>query len=168
MGWPVQKLREEGQVPIGYFYNPNIHQEEEYLKRLEAAKKIAKVLEFELMEGPYEPDAWLERVKGFESEKEGGKRCEICFRMRLEETYRKAKELEIAFFTTTLSVSPHKDVKKINKAGKSVHSEAFIEYDFKKNNGFKRSHDAADRHGLYCQVFCGCVFSRKEQRPTEI
>lgn len=168
MGWPVQRLREEGHTPIGFYYNPNIQPEEEYQKRLEAARKIAKRLEFELIEGVYEPDLWLERVKGLEDEKEGGARCEVCFAMRLEAAYEKAKELGIPNFTSTLSVSPHKDIKKINKAGKNIDPEAFLDIDFKKNNGYKKSHDLAKQHGLYCQTFCGCVFSLNDRKQARL
>ncbi|MCX5749121.1 MAG: epoxyqueuosine reductase QueH [Candidatus Saganbacteria bacterium] len=159
-GWPVQKLREDGHVPVGYFYNPNIHPEDEYLKRLAAAREISKALEFELIEGYYDPARWLEAVKGLEDEKEGGKRCEVCFRMRLEETGRKAKELGISNFTTTLSVSPQKSSKKINDAGKSVHPKAFTECDFKKDDGNKKTRNLAKRFQLYCQDYCGCRFSK--------
>lgn len=159
--WPVQKLREDGHTVVGYFYNPNIHPEEEYQKRMEAARKAADALELDLIEGLYDPDSWFAAVSGFEDEAEGGKRCDICFRMRLEETKRKAKELGIPSVATTLTVSPHKDAKKINKIGKITDPAGYLEYDFKKTDGFSVSKRFSKSHDLYCQKYCGCKFSAR-------
>lgn len=161
--WPIQKLREDGHVPIGYFYNPNIYPKEEYSKRLSVARKVAELLEFELLDGPFDSDDWFLRVKGLEDEEEGGKRCDVCFKARLEATNKKIKELGIPYFTTTLSVSPHKDHKMINRIGRNLNSDAFLSYDFKNDNGFSKSNDFAKQHSLYCQNYCGCKFSFKNK-----
>lgn len=159
--WPVQKLRDDGYSVIGYFYNPNIQPKEEYEKRLAAAKKVSRVLEFELIAPPYDPEVWMAEVKGYESEKEGGKRCEICYRLRLEATYKKAFEMGIEKFTTTLTVSPHKDSKTINRIGGGISSGNYLSNNFKTENGFKYSHDSAKQLGIYCQNYCGCLFSKR-------
>ena len=161
LGWPVHKLRDEGYCVIGYFFNPNISSEEEYMKRLDAAKKIAQSLEIELVKGEYDHGAWLKAVAGLEDEKEGGKRCEVCFRYRLAETQKKVRKLGIHKFASTLTVSPHKNYKVISKIGKEINPKAFLDYDFKKENGFKKSHDQAKQHGIYCQNYCGCEFSMR-------
>ncbi|MFH0774410.1 MAG: epoxyqueuosine reductase QueH [bacterium] len=151
----VERLREDGFEPVGFFYNPNIHPEEEYHRRLEATKILSSALGFSLIEGDYENKGWLELTRGFEKEPEGGKRCGICFRMRLEKTFQKSKELKIPF-TTTLTVSPQKDSHLINKIGTGFDS--FRGYDFKKKDGFKRSLELSKRYNLYRQNYCGCVY----------
>ncbi|MEK7376742.1 MAG: epoxyqueuosine reductase QueH [Candidatus Margulisiibacteriota bacterium] len=157
--WPVEKLRFDGYEVEGFFYNPNIQPEDEYLKRLDVAKEVSKLLNFNLVEGKYDPDAWLLKVKGLENEPEGGPRCAVCFQMRLEETAQKARELNIPVFTSTLTVSPHKDAKGIAQQGRRAGGEGFLEYDFKKQDGFKKTHDFAKQNGIYCQNYCGCEFS---------
>ena len=157
--WPVEKLRADGYEVRGFFYNPNIQPEEEYLKRLAVAQKVSKLLDFDLIEGKYDPDAWLLKVKGLETEAEGGKRCTVCFRMRLEETARNAAELGIEFFTSTLTVSPHKSARVIGGQGIGISGGSFLNYDFKKQDGFKKTHDFAKQNGLYCQNYCGCKYS---------
>lgn len=150
----VKRLRGDGFEPIGFFYNPNIHPEEEYKRRLEATKALGGAMGFSLIEGDYEKEKWLELTKGFEKEPEGGKRCEVCFRMRLEKTFQKSKELNLPF-TTTLSVSPYKDSRLINSIGKGF--EGFQEYNFKKKDGFKKSITLGKRLNLYHQNYCGCI-----------
>ncbi len=153
----IERLREDGFEPIGLFYNPNIHPEEEYKRRFEAVRVLSEAMGFSLIEGSYEKERWLELTRGFEKEPEGGRRCETCFSLRLEKTFQRSKELKIPF-TTTLTVSPHKDSQLINKIGKGF--SAFQEYDFKKRDGFKRSLDMAKRYNLYHQNYCGCVYSQ--------
>ena len=87
------KLRSQGFSVVGFFYNPNIHPREEYLRRWNVARDVAEKLNFTILEAEYDPQHWFHLVKGLEEEKEGGKRCHLCFRMRLEHTYQKMKEL---------------------------------------------------------------------------
>ena len=157
--WPVEKLRADGYEVSGFFCNPNIQPEEEYYIRLAVAQKVSKLLNFDLIEGKYDPDVWLDKVKDFENEPEGGSRCAVCFRMRLEETASKAQELNIPFFASTLTVSPHKNAKAVEQEGERAGGESFLKYDFKKQDGFKKTHDFAKQNGLYCQNYCGCKFS---------
>jgi len=161
LGWPVQKLRDEGYCVVGYFFNPNISSEEEYSKRLGAAKKVSKALEIELVEGEFSHDKWLKSVAGLEGEKEGGKRCEVCFRIRLEETSGKAEELGLKKFTTTLTVSPHKNFDVVSKIGKDLGDKRFLAMDFKKEDGAKKTRDLAKRSNIYFQNYCGCEFSMR-------
>ncbi|MDI6752393.1 MAG: epoxyqueuosine reductase QueH [bacterium] len=153
----IERLREDGFEPMGFFYNPNIHPEEEYKRRLGAVRVLSEAMGFSLIEGSYEKERWLELTRGFEKEPERGNRCEVCFSLRLEKTSQKSKELKIPF-TTTLTVSTHKDSQPINRIGKGF--EGFREYNFKKKDGFKRSLDLAKRYNLYHQNYCGCVYSQ--------
>ncbi|MBU2258314.1 MAG: epoxyqueuosine reductase QueH, partial [Candidatus Omnitrophica bacterium] len=135
----IQRLREDGYEVTGFFYNPNIHPEEEYKKRLEAAKGAAKSMGFELIEGHYDKDGWALSVKGLEKEPEGGRRCEVCFKIRLSAAAGLARDKGFGYFATTLSISPYKNTKVINEIGDSLGHGSFLAYDFKKNDGFKRT-----------------------------
>jgi len=155
----VERLRQEGFKPIGFFYNPNIHPRKEYEQRFAVAKEVAQILDFELIQGPYDPDNWFKLTKGLENEPEGGRRCAVCFKMRLEETQRKARQLNINKFTTTLTVSPHKDTTVINEIGRAISPSEFLARDFKKQNGFHLATKFAKCYNLYRQNYCGCIYS---------
>ncbi len=157
-GSVVQKLRDDGYKVTGYFYNPNIYPQKEYEQRLDVVRKASQLLGFTLVEGQYEASAWQERIQGLEAEPEGGKRCLVCFRVRLQKTAEKAQELGIEHIASTLSVSPHKNVQEINQTGSEVCA-GFLPYDFKKQDGFKKTMDFAKEHDFYRQHYCGCVFS---------
>ena len=157
----VERLREDGYKPKGFFYNPNIHPKEEYLKRQEEAKQVARILKFELVLGSYNKDKWLAKIKGLENEPEGGRRCSVCFNMRLEETQRRAKQMSIPKFATTLTVSPHKNTTVINEIGKAISPSGFLALDFKRKSGFRLAIEFAKRYNLYRQNYCGCIYSKQ-------
>ncbi len=155
----VERLTSEGHSVHGYFYNPNIHPEEEYFKRLEAARQVAEKLDFPLEVGPYVPDDWFMETEGFEKEPEGGLRCEICFRHRLTRTWRYMDYYKYDAFTTTLTVSPQKKAAVVNRVGQEIGGDRFLERYFKKKAGFQRSMELAGQWGLYHQDYCGCIYS---------
>jgi predicted adenine nucleotide alpha hydrolase (AANH) superfamily ATPase len=169
----VQLLRETYKVG-GYFYNPNIHPESEYKLRLKETEKIAKILNFKLIEGDYDSENWFRMIKGFEEEPEKGRRCDICYAMRLDRTARKAKEEGYDLFSTTLTISPWKKAHKINQIGRMLGKKykiKFLEADFKKKDGFKKSVKLSKKFGLYRQNYCGCTFSKlkiKNQKSKKI
>lgn len=147
---------------IGYFHNPNIYPEEEYHRRAQNALKAGNELGFKVIVPEYSQKKWLKAVKGLENEPEGGKRCEKCFRHNLESTAKKAEELGISYFTTTLTISPHKSPDTIFKIGRGLAEEygvIFLDVDFKKKDGFKRSVELSKQIGLYRQKYCGCQYS---------
>lgn len=149
--------------PTLYFYNPNIHPEEEYKKRLVEVRKVAKKFNLSLMEGEYDKDRWLELVKGLEKEPEKGKRCEICFEMRLEETAKKAKELGIKNIATTLVSSVYKDSVLINKIGEAIAQKYNLKFfclSFDKKGINLKSLKLPKELNLYRQKYCGCIFSK--------
>jgi predicted adenine nucleotide alpha hydrolase (AANH) superfamily ATPase len=156
----VERLREQGFEPLGFFYNPNIHPEQEYLKREDTTKQVADILKFRLIPAAYDKQEWLEEVKGLEKEPEGGRRCLICFRMRLKQAQQKALQMNISKFTTTLTVSPHKNTSAINQIGKAIDSSRFLECDIKKQDGFRLAIEFAKRYNLYRQNYCGCIYSK--------
>ena len=160
----VERLREQGFRPLGFFYNPNIHPKTEYLKRQEITKQVASILGFELVNTTYDKQDWFLKTKGLEKEPEGGKRCSVCFKMRLEATKLKAQQMHIPKFTTTLTVSPHKNVAVINEIGSSLDPSGFLPEDFKKQDGFRLAMDFAKRYNLYRQNYCGCIYSKQARQ----
>jgi predicted adenine nucleotide alpha hydrolase (AANH) superfamily ATPase len=156
-----ERLAPEHEV-LGFFHGPNIHPPEEYVLRLDNARRVAEALGFRLLLAPYSPEAWDQDVRGLEQEPERGRRCEACFQHNLRATAAKARELGIPAFTTTLTISPHKDAAKIFAAGRAAGAEygvEFLELDFKKRDGFKRSLELSRELGLYRQAYCGCRYS---------
>jgi len=157
----AERLISEGHQVIGFFYNPNIHPLEEYNRRLEVARKIAEELNFPLEVAPYTPEEWFEETKSLENEPEGGRRCEVCFRLRLKRAYLCMEDCEGDAFTTTLTISPHKSATVINKVGQEIGGGRFLVRDFKKKEGFKRAMELAKKWTLYRQDYCGCIYSMR-------
>lgn len=160
--YPIQKLKEEGYEPVVFFYNPNIFPFEEYEIRRNELKNYCKKLNIEYLEEKYENEVFLDFVKGLETEPEKGKRCSKCFYLRLDKTAQIAIKNNIEYFTTTLTVSPHKDSNQIFEVGRIIAEKYkinFLEYNFKKQNGFKISRQIAKENNMYAQKYCGCQFS---------
>lgn len=153
----VERLLRENREVTLFFSNSNISPKEEYLKRLKYALKLASYFSVDLVRDDYEHERWLSYIAGLEDEPEKGMRCRKCFYFNLENTSRKASELGIKEFTTTLTISPHKDSGLIFETGGSF--EGFREYDFKKKDGFRRSIELSKKLDLYRQDYCGCEFS---------
>jgi len=158
----VERLAQEGYQVYGLFYNPNIHPLAEYNLRLESARKVAEEMKFPLHEVPYVPEEWFAVAGSLSDEPEGGRRCEVCFRLRLEQTYNYMKESGGDIFATTLTVSPHKSAAIINRIGQDIGGEQFLVRDFKKKEGFKRAMAMAGELSLYRQNYCGCIYSIRE------
>ena len=146
------------------FYNPNIFPEDEYYKRKAELQKLLSQASYpnrvDMLDCAYEPEAFAAVATPFLEEPEGGRRCRECFTLRLGETARRAKEGGYDYFTTTLSVSPHKDAAVLNEIGDKLAKEHGVGYliaDFKKRDGYKRSVNLSNQYGLYRQTYCGCV-----------
>ncbi len=166
----VERLCSDGYTVMGFFYNPNIQPIAEYNKRCEDTLRLSNLMGFKLYTGDYDNEKWLEEVMGLESEPEGGKRCEVCYRFRLKRTASLANKYDIGGFTTTLSVSPHKPYGKIRLIGEEIAKEYqlnFLTYDFKKKEGYKRSIELSKGFKLYRQNYCGCLFSKGNRQQTE-
>ncbi len=166
----VERLAPDYAMTV-YYYNPNITDREEYYLRRDTLLQFLNSFNEEFkenftvgyLEGPYDREKFLDRATALADEPEGGKRCDLCFAMRLAETARKAAEMEMDYFTTTMSVSPHKNYEKIKDLGLMLQEETgvrFLDIDFKKKNGFGRSVELSKKYGLYRQNFCGCDFAR--------
>lgn len=167
----VERLADEYQITV-YYYNPNITDSEEYFLRRDALLKFLKAFNEEnkekgifvdYLEGRYDVERYLSATAELKDAPEGGKRCDVCFAMRITDTAVMAKKLGMDYFTTTMSVSPHKSYAAIAELGFSLESEIGVNYldiDFKKKNGFGRSVELSKKYGLYRQNFCGCDYAR--------
>ncbi|MDI6654373.1 MAG: epoxyqueuosine reductase QueH [Candidatus Hydrothermarchaeota archaeon] len=156
----IETLKEDFDI-VAYFYNPNIHPIDEYKLRLENLKK----LDVKSIEGKYDVDAWFRATRGYENEPEGGRRCELCYRLRMGETAMFAKDNGYNYFATTLTTSPYKNARVINEIGKKLSKKYGVKFysaDFKERNGFKKSVELSKKYELYRQRYCGCVFSKGE------
>lgn len=161
--YPLIQLRELGFEPVAYFFNSNIFPEDEFQRRYLELEKYCLTNNVQLIKEEYNHSEFLDYIKGFEKEPEKGERCKLCFLYRLDKTSKKALELKIDKFTTTLSVSPHKKSLDIFSAGEiaSKNGVEFLPFDFKKKDGFKKTSKIAYDFGMYRQNYCGCEFSKK-------
>ena len=161
----LEKLTPHFRVTV-FFFNPCIHPAAEYEKRLSEQKRLIEEakLPVDLLEAVYDPQSYFALVKGLENAPEGGERCLVCFRQRLMVTAQAAKEHGYDFFTTTLTVSPHKNAENLNRIGQEVSHETgmpFLPADFKKRSGYLRSLELSREYSLYRQDWCGCVYSMR-------
>lgn len=152
-----------------FYYNPNISPKEEYIKRVEEQKRLISQLPVknpvDFIEGDYEPQDFYDITKGLEQVPEGGERCFNCYRLRLEKTAKLAYDLNMDYFTTTLSISPYKNALKLNEIAEElseIYSVKNLPSDFKKKEGYKRSIQLSKEYDLYRQDYCGCIFSKRD------
>ena len=158
----AERLIQEGCTIEGYFFNPNLYPEGEYLRRLENAQRVAREMGFALTEGPRNFSDWDAAVAGLENEPEGGARCAVCFKFRLVQTYRFMQKSGCEAFATTLTMGSNKPGILINQLGSEIGGLRFLSRDFKKKGGFQRAGQLAGKWGLYRQHYCGCRYSLKE------
>lgn len=159
----IEKLKRHFDITILYF-NPCIYPESEYELRFAQFEKLGVK---QIIKYSYNHQEYLDFVKGLETEKEGGKRCYLCYKERITKTYELAKQLGFSYFSTTLSISPHKNSAWINEIGLSLSDEetSFVYSDFKKKDGYLQSIKLSKEYNLYRQDYCGCEFSiqKKEE-----
>jgi epoxyqueuosine reductase len=167
----VREILETGYELEFYFYNPNIHPEAEYQKRLAEVKKLAALYNIKLKVGNYNYATWRKDIAGYENNVEGGNRCEFCIRHRLKETAIEANRRKTNLFATTLTISPHKNSSMINRIGDKISALsgiAFLAKDFKEDNGWQRSLILTRNLGFYRQKYCGCEFSERAREVSKI
>lgn len=148
----------------GFFYGSNIHPLEEYERRVDSVKILQNSMSGFVVFPPYEPEVWHKATYGLENEPEGGARCAICFREQFEATAKYAREYNFEYITTTLTISPHKNVKLINEIGNNVATQyglKWLDFIWRKNNGFLASIKRSKELGLFRQNYCGCVWSKR-------
>ena len=171
----VEWLLAHGVTPVIYYYNPNIYPREEYEIRKNESKRHAQSLGIEWIDEDYNHDEWTQGVCGLEQEPERGKRCERCFYIRLLQTAKKAQELKIPFFATTLASSRWKNLEQINRAGeaaaKAVTGDGlpvtgtptvrFWAQNWRKDGLQERRNELLKSYQFYNQQYCGCEFSQR-------
>ncbi|MBQ7796599.1 MAG: epoxyqueuosine reductase QueH [Lachnospiraceae bacterium] len=168
----LEYLSEYFEITV-FYYNPNIFPSEEYEDRVGEQERLIAELNaggvkhpIRLVKGEYHPEDFYAAAKGLEKEPEGGARCTECFKLRLTESAKLAKEGGYDYFTTTLTISPLKDAERLNRIGEEAgekYGVRFLNSDFKKKNGYKRSTELSREHNLYRQNYCGCVYSKQSQ-----
>lgn len=156
-----------------FYYNPNITDKSEYIKRVEEQKRLIKELPqkypINFIEGNYDPKSFINISKGLENEPERGKRCYKCYELRLRETALIAKNKNYDYFATTLTLSPYKKSDWVNEIGDELQNEYSVNYlysDFKKKNGYKRSIELSKIYNLYRQNYCGCIYSKINMKKS--
>ena len=157
-----------------FYYNPNIYPPEQYEHRVKEQQRFIAECTFDhpvqFVAGDYEPELFYDAVRTLEDCPEGGERCFVCYRLRLAEAAKLADELGCDYFTTTLSISPHKNAAKLNEIGEElagITKARHLPSDFKKRGGYKRSVELSAEHGMYRQDYCGCVFSKRERERQQ-
>ena len=160
-----EKLSREYEL-TGFFYNPNIHPRREYEFRKEELEKIARKHRWHIRYGDYDIEEWFRCIKGYEIEPERGRRCSLCFHLRLRKTFEQAKKGGFDTVASTLSISPYKVTRQINEEGLKLGREFNIEFlpeNFKKMNGYNIARKMAREQGIQHQDYCGCVYSKAEK-----
>ncbi len=160
----IEQLRDEYDLTM-YYYNPNIHPQKEYQIRCDEMIRWCEKCELPLIVCDYDPESWDEQVRGYEDEPERGERCTICYRMRMAAAAQQAQRDHFDFFTTVLSISPHKDADRINRLGAELEVLTGVKFyaaNFKKKGGFQRSLEISKEEGFYRQNYCGCRYSLAE------
>lgn len=154
-----------------FYYNPNISPRDEYERRCNELRRFSADRHFPLMIGAYNVKEWTGQVKHLRFKGEKSERCWLCYRIRLEETFRTAARDGFHCIATTLSISPYKDARMINGIGKELelrYGVEFIDADFKKNDGYRKSLELSRAYGFYRQNYCGCIYSKMERQKNSI
>ncbi len=154
-----------------FYYNPNIAPYDEYKLRLNEIKRLCEYHEVNFLESNWDNEIFNNLAKPFANEKEGGKRCDLCFELRLRKTFEIALKYGCEYFTTTLSISPLKNSLKLTEIGENIANISDIKYlpsDFKKRDGYKKSTIMSKELSLYRQDFCGCVYSKLESEKRKL
>lgn len=165
----LEWLLQNDYQPTLFYFNPNIFPDSEYLIRKNELKRYAKTLNLRVIDGDYNHQQWKSNIKGLELEPERGKRCQVCFNYRLEETARVAHEEKIKLFTTTLASSRWKNLDQINRAGLNAQARypdtQYWDKNWRKGGLQQRRNELLKLNDFYNQLYCGCEFSMKRLEP---
>ena len=158
---PIMDLKDKYDITC-FWYDPNIQPKTEYNKRLKAFKKVCEIEKVSYIEGPYDVYNFMKQIKGLEKTPEKWEKCTKCYDMRLKKTAELARDLWIQEWTTTLNISPHKDLEKMFKIWDKYdlkYNLEFLKIAFRKNKGFERSVEYTKKHNIYRQNYCWCIYS---------
>ncbi len=167
----LEGMKASGLDVTVFFYNPNIHPKEEYEKRKAEIVTFAAKMSVPFIDADYDTENWFARVKGLEQEPERGKRCSVCFDMRLEQTARYAKANGFPFIATSLSISRHKNQEQVHEAGHAAAARfdgvRFWDYNWRAKGGADRGAVLAKKEGFYRQNYCGCAYSLRDRKKKD-
>ncbi len=165
-GEVIEAIQASGVKQTVFFYNPNIHPQEEYLMRKNENKRFCKKMGIEFIDADYDTDNWFERVKGLENEPERGRRCSLCFDMRFERTALFAHENKFELFTSSLGISRWKNMDQINSSGHTAAQKyqklKYWDFNWRKKGGTQRMIEISKKEKFYQQEYCGCVYSLRD------
>lgn len=163
--YPYFRLQEAGKGPVGFFYNPNIHPYVEYRKRLDTVKEFSLRVGLDVLyRDGYDLDEYLSRVAG-----SGARRCEHCYRMRLDAACVAAREQGLRLFTTSLLYSKyqkHDLIKRVALETATEHGIEFYYEDFRQ--GWREGLVESRAMGLYRQQYCGCIYSERDRYQSKV
>ena len=163
----VEWMLAHGLRPTIFYYNPNIFPREEYEIRKQESKRHAESLGLQWIDGDYDHEQWQHDICGLEQEPERGRRCEQCFTLRLTATARKAQELNLTWFTTTLASSRWKSIEQITRAGQAAEAAVpgthFWAQNWRKGGLYERRNQLLREYNFYNQQYCGCEFSMRKE-----
>lgn len=155
--YPLERLRQQGFEVTGLFYNPNVHPFSEYMNRRHSVEHYSAKNGLTVIYPEYQPQEYFRVVNMMEEKLE---RCPICWYQRLKMTTQLASKNGFSHFSCTLLVSPYQDQELIQKIGSDLALDEGVEFyyeDFR--SGFTQAYEAAKREGIYCQKYCGCIYS---------
>jgi len=159
--FPAEELRREGHKLAGFFYNPNIHPYAEYIRRRGQVERYAVDAGLNVISSDYDIENYFQHIVYNEDFKN---RCPVCWRLRMESSAAFAKENGFDAFTTTLLGSPYQDHDMIKEICQDIAKRLGLKFYYKDfRTGFKEAHDRAKSKGIYCQNYCGCIFSEVER-----
>lgn len=169
--YPLEKLQRLYDSVAVFYYNPNIHPQEEYLKRKQTVKNYCKKNKIKFIAPEYNAQQYFDAIKGTEKIKQ--KRCPACYHLRLQKTAQYAKNNNFTAFTSTLLISPQQDIQLIKKIGQELAQKNRIDFysaedetSNKKYKGFRpgyaRGRQKSKAEAMYHQHYCGCIFSLNE------
>ncbi len=162
--YPLLYLRKYFNITI-YFANSNIYPYEEYTKRLDALRQYLEYLDADirLIIAPYDNETYIRKLEQYKDEPEGGKRCKLCYRLRMEESFSYANSHHYDYFTTVMSISNRKNADWINEIGEDLQGKypntIYLHADFKKDGGITENDRLNKELNLYHQNYCGCIYS---------
>ncbi len=160
----LERLKDSFEITV-FFCNPNIEDAEYEKRKAELIRFIGETGYAEILECRHDTGLYYSAIKGLEGEKEGGKRCEKCFYLRLKETAETAEKFGFGYFATTLTISPLKNARLINEIGEKLAEGKKVKWlysDFKKKDGYLNSLRLSEKYNLYRQNYCGCVYSKNK------
>jgi len=162
----MQSLIDSGLKFTIFYYNPNIHPREEYEIRKSENIRLAQEMNIPIIDADYDRDNWFQRIKGLEWEPERGKRCTMCFDMRLERTALYAIDKGFKIFTSSLGISRWKDMNQVNQCGIRAASRhpglVYWTYNWRKEGGSQRMYELSKKEQFYKQEYCGCIYSLRD------